>query len=50
MERLLEKHPEYRERVVLLQVAVPSRHQVTEYRERERSLRDRRLVSDPLSV
>jgi trehalose 6-phosphate synthase/phosphatase len=32
MERMLEKHPEHRERVVLVQVAVPSRHQVAEYR------------------
>jgi trehalose 6-phosphate synthase/phosphatase len=32
MERLLERHPEYREKVTLLQVAVPSRTQVPEYR------------------
>ncbi|MFP8874811.1 MAG: bifunctional alpha,alpha-trehalose-phosphate synthase (UDP-forming)/trehalose-phosphatase [Myxococcota bacterium] len=31
-ERLLELHPEHRERVVLLQVAVPSRSEVAEYR------------------
>ena len=31
-ERLLELHPEHRENVVLLQVAVPSRIQVHEYR------------------
>jgi len=32
VERLLELHPEHRERVVLLQVSVPSRAQVPEYR------------------
>jgi len=32
-ERLLEIHPEYREKIVLLQIAVPSRSQVAEYRE-----------------
>ncbi|MEM7409711.1 MAG: bifunctional alpha,alpha-trehalose-phosphate synthase (UDP-forming)/trehalose-phosphatase [Myxococcota bacterium] len=32
-ERLLELHPEYRENVVMLQVAVPSREEVTEYRD-----------------
>ena len=32
-ERLLELHPEYREKVVLLQIAVPSRGEVAEYRE-----------------
>jgi len=32
-ERLLELHPEHRERVVLLQLAVPSRAQVAEYRQ-----------------
>jgi trehalose 6-phosphate synthase/phosphatase len=32
-ERLLELHPEHREKVVLLQIAVPSRSQVAEYRE-----------------
>ena len=31
--RLLELHPEHREKVVLLQLAVPSRSQVAEYRE-----------------
>ncbi len=34
--RLLELHPEHREKVVLLQIAVPSRAQVTEYRELKR--------------
>ena len=37
-ERLLELHPEHRENVVLLQVAVPSRAQVTEYRELKREI------------
>ena len=37
-ERLLERHPEHRERVVLLQLAVPSRSQVAEYREIKREL------------
>ncbi len=32
-ERLLELQPEYREKVVLLQIAVPSRTDVVEYRE-----------------
>jgi trehalose 6-phosphate synthase/phosphatase len=32
-ERLLELHPRHRENVVLLQIAVPSRSQVTEYRQ-----------------
>ncbi len=32
-ERLLELYPEHRERVVLLQLAVPSRSEVAEYRE-----------------
>ncbi len=36
--RLLELHPEHRERVVLLQVAVPSRSQVAEYRRLKREL------------
>jgi len=31
VERLLERHPEYREKITLLQVAVPSRSQVSEY-------------------
>jgi trehalose 6-phosphate synthase/phosphatase len=39
-ERLLEKHPEYREQVVLLQVAVPSRHQVAEYRALKREIEE----------
>ncbi len=37
-ERLLELHPEHRENVVLLQVAVPSRSQVAEYRELKREI------------
>ncbi|MFQ5668443.1 MAG: bifunctional alpha,alpha-trehalose-phosphate synthase (UDP-forming)/trehalose-phosphatase [Candidatus Binatia bacterium] len=37
-ERLLERHPEHRERVVLLQLAVPSRFQVSEYRELKRQV------------
>jgi len=37
-ERLLELHPEHRENVVLLQVAVPSRAQVAEYRELKREI------------
>ncbi len=37
-ERLLELHPEHREKVVLLQVAVPSRSQVSEYAELKREL------------
>ena len=37
-ERLLELHPEHREKVVLLQLAVPSRAQVAEYRELKRQL------------
>jgi len=37
-ERLLELHPEHREKVVLLQLAVPSRSQVTEYKELKREL------------
>ena len=39
-ERLLEKHPEHREEVVLLQVAVPSRHQVAEYRMLKREIEE----------
>lgn len=31
-ERLLERHPEHLERVVLMQIAVPSRTDVKEYR------------------
>jgi len=37
-ERLLERHPEHREAVILLQLAVPSRSQVAEYRELKREL------------
>lgn len=37
-ERLLELHPEHREKVVFLQLAVPSRSQVTEYRELKREI------------
>jgi len=37
-ERMLEDHPEYHERVVLLQHAVPSRSQVAEYRELKREI------------
>lgn len=37
-ERLLETYPEYRERVVLLQLAVPSRAQVDEYQRLKREL------------
>ena len=37
-ERLLERHPEHREKVVLLQIAVPSRSQVAEYRELKREI------------
>jgi trehalose 6-phosphate synthase/phosphatase len=37
-ERLLDLHPEHREQVVLLQVAVPSRAQVAEYRELKRQI------------
>ena len=36
--RLLELHPEHREKVVLLQLAVPSRSQVAEYRELKREI------------
>jgi len=36
--RLLELHPEYREKVVLLQIAVPSRSQVAEYRALKREI------------
>ena len=36
--RLLERLPEYREKVVLLQIAVPSRSQVHEYRELKREI------------
>jgi len=37
-ERLLEMHPEFREQVVLLQIAVPSRKQVTEYQALKREI------------
>jgi trehalose 6-phosphate synthase/phosphatase len=37
-ERLLELHPEHREKVALLQLAVPSRAQVAEYRELKREI------------
>jgi trehalose 6-phosphate synthase/phosphatase len=40
VERLLEKRPEHRERVVLLQIAVPSRHQVAEYRALKREIEE----------
>ncbi len=36
--RLLELHPEHREKVVLMQVAVPTRHQVPEYQELKREI------------
>jgi len=37
-ERLLELHPEHRERVVMLQIAVPSRDQVSEYQALKREI------------
>jgi trehalose 6-phosphate synthase/phosphatase len=37
-ERMLELHPEHRERVVMLQLAVPSRSQVREYKELKREI------------
>jgi len=37
-ERLLERYPRYREKVVLLQLAVPSRGQVAEYRSLKREI------------
>jgi trehalose 6-phosphate synthase/phosphatase len=37
-ERMLELHPEHRERVVLLQLTVPSRSQVREYKELKREI------------
>ena len=37
-ERLLDLHPEHRERVVLMQIAVPSRSQVAEYQELKREI------------
>ena len=38
IERLLELYPEHREKVVLLQLAVPSRFQVAEYQELKREI------------
>ena len=38
IERLLELHPEHRESVTFLQLAVPSRSQVAEYRELKREI------------
>ncbi len=38
LERLLELHPEHREKVVLLQLAVPSRGQVAAYQELKREI------------
>jgi trehalose 6-phosphate synthase/phosphatase len=38
IERLLEVYPEHREKVVLLQLAVPSRFQVAEYQELKREI------------
>ncbi len=40
VERLFEKHPEHRERVTFLQVAVPSRSQVAEYRALKREIEE----------
>ncbi len=37
-ERLLELHPEHREQVVMLQIAVPSRDQVAEYQSLKREI------------
>ncbi len=37
-ERLLERYPQHREKVVLLQIAVPSRSQVAEYRALKREI------------
>ena len=39
-ERFLERNPEHRGRTVLLQLAVPSRAQVTEYRELKRQIEE----------
>src|SRR5262245_535886 len=39
-ERLLELHPQHRERVVLLQIAVPSRTEVPEYRRLKRQIEE----------
>ncbi len=38
LAHLLEKHPEHREHVTLLQIAVPSRSEVAEYRELKREI------------
>jgi len=40
VERLFEKHPEHRERVTFLQVAVPSRSVVAEYRTLKREIEE----------
>ena len=40
VERLFEKHPEHRERVRFLQVAVPSRNQVAEYKALKREIEE----------
>ena len=37
-ERMLERYPEHRENVILLQIAVPSRSQVSEYRALKREI------------
>jgi trehalose 6-phosphate synthase/phosphatase len=37
-ETLLERHPEHREQVILLQLAVPSRGEVPEYRRQKRQI------------
>jgi trehalose 6-phosphate synthase/phosphatase len=37
-QRLLELHPEHREKVVMLQIAVPSRSQVSSYRDLKREI------------
>ena len=37
-ERLLELHPEYRERITLVQIAVPTRSRVAEYRALKRQI------------
>jgi trehalose 6-phosphate synthase/phosphatase len=37
-QRLLELYPEHREKIALLQIAVPSRSQVAEYRELKRTI------------
>ena len=38
LERFLQSHPEWARRVVLVQVVVPSRHQVDEYRAMKREI------------